>query len=154
VSKRASGTFDLEGLVASFADALKAADFDFQRPSLEVGLRAYEQWLAVPVAGTEWGETDCAIAIMEPELGSGYWIDLRRHVGERDGGEPTIGLVLMFVPDRSPTLCSEWGTMTEAYDDPASEWIASLRRDRAIAAALAEDWPVAAELQVNGHVVT
>jgi hypothetical protein len=140
----------LRALAASFGDALSVAGFDFERPSLEAALGGYERWLGVPVPGTRWGESDCGIAIMEPELGVGYRIDLLRYVGEPDGGERSVGLVLGFVPERSPTLCREWGTTTEAYDDPPSECVGALRRDRAIAAALAEDRPVSAELQLDG----
>jgi hypothetical protein len=136
--------------VASFGDALSAAGFDFERPSLEVALGGYELWLEVAVPGMTWGESDCAVAVMEPELGAGYRIDLLRYVSERDGSEHGIGLVLGFVPQRSPTLCREWGTMTEAYDDPVAEWVDRLRRDRAIAAALREDRPVSAALQLDG----
>jgi len=94
---RASRTADLRALAASFGDALSVAGFDFERPSLEAALGGYERWLGVPVPGTRWGESDCGIAIMEPELGVGYRIDLLRYAGEPDGGERSVGLVLGFV---------------------------------------------------------
>jgi hypothetical protein len=98
----------------------------------------------------EWGESDCAVAVMEPGFGGSYEIDLRRHVGEPDGGESVVGLVLRFFADQSPTLCSEQGTIAEGFDDPAAMWIIRLRREGPIAAALAENRPVGAELQCDG----
>jgi hypothetical protein len=98
---------DLRGLAGRFADALQAAGFDFERPSLATALRGYEEWLRKPVRGLEWGESDCAIVVMEPTLvgnGGTYEIDLRRHVGEPDGGEPCIDLNLVFDIDRAPGL--------------------------------------------------
>jgi hypothetical protein len=38
---RASGTFDLRSLAASFGDALSVAGFDFEHPSFEAALGAY-----------------------------------------------------------------------------------------------------------------
>jgi hypothetical protein len=90
---RASGTSDLRSLAASFGDALSMAGFDFERPSLEVALGGYVRWLGVPVPGVTWGESDRG-AVMEPELGAGYRIDFLRYVGEPDGSERSVGLVL------------------------------------------------------------
>jgi hypothetical protein len=145
---------DGRGLAGKFAEALRAAGFDFERPSLAAALRGYEAWLRRPVRGLEWGESDCAIVAMEPELDGTYEIDLRRHLGEPDGSEPSIGLALTFALDRSPALRAQWGTTVEAFDDPPAIWIAGeLRSEPAMAAALAEDAPVAAELRINGFSV-
>jgi hypothetical protein len=38
---RASGTFDLRSLAASFGNALSVAGFDFEHPSFEAALGAY-----------------------------------------------------------------------------------------------------------------
>lgn len=40
------------------------------------------------------------------------------------------------------------------YDDPVAEWMARLRGDRAIAAALREDQAMAAELQVDAQPIS
>jgi hypothetical protein len=112
MTNEASAALDVRGPAGRFAAALEAGGFDFERPSLEAALRGYEEWLRKPVRGLTWGESDCAIVVMEPELDGTCEIDLRRHVGEPDGGEPSIGLILRFAPDRSPALCSQWGTST------------------------------------------
>jgi hypothetical protein len=149
-----ASALDVRGLTAQFAEALRAAGFDFERPSLAAALRGYEAWLRRPVRGLEWGESDCAIVAMEAELDGTYEIDFRRHVGEMDGSEPSIGLVLTFALDRSPSLRAQWGTTAEAFDDSPAIWVAGeLRAEPAIAAALAEDAPVAAELRINGFLV-
>jgi len=47
------------------------------------------------------------------------------------------------------------GYLDEAFDDPPAIWIGcSLRQEPAIATALSEDQPVAAELRINGFPVT
>jgi hypothetical protein len=147
---------DLQGLAGRFADALQAAGFDFERPSLAAALRGYEEWLRKPVRGLEWGESDCAIVAMEPLIAAGgaFGIELRRHVGEPDGGEPSIDLQLVFRPDWTPGIRGLWGTVVEALDEPPALWIAGqLRHEPAIVAALADDRPFAALLRINGFAV-
>jgi hypothetical protein len=142
---------DLRSLALGFADALAAAGFDFERPTLAAALDGYERWLRKPVGGLEWGESDCGIVVMEPMLDGGYEIDLRRNVGEPDGSEPCIDLNLRFDAARTPGLRGLWGTTIEAFDEPPAVWIpCTLRQESAIEAALADDRPGAAELRCNG----
>jgi hypothetical protein len=106
----ASAALDVRALARRFAEALKEARFDFERPSLAVALRGYEQWLRGPARGFEWGETDCAIVAMEPEVVNGsYEIELRRHVGEILLDDESVGLVLRCDLERSRGLRGLWG---------------------------------------------
>jgi hypothetical protein len=154
--REAAVALDLRGLAERFADALEAAGFDFEHPSLATALRGYEEWLRKPVRGLERGESDCAIVAMEPLIAAGgaFAIELRRHVGEPDGGEPSIDLQLAFRPDWTPGIRGLWGTVVEAFDASPALWIAGqLRQEPAIAAALADERPLAALLRVNGELV-
>jgi hypothetical protein len=96
----AKGEPDLRGLADRFADALQGVGFDLEHPTLSTALRGYEDWLRKPVSGLEWGESDCAIVVMEPMLGGrgAYEIDLRRHVGDF-GNEASVGLNVVYAVD-------------------------------------------------------
>lgn len=103
--------------------------------------------------GLEWGETDYAVVVMEPMLDNTYEIELRRQLGEL-GSDSSVGLNFVFGVDRTPGLRGQWGTISEALDEAPAVWIArELRYEPAIAAALTEDRPVAAELRINGFAV-
>jgi hypothetical protein len=157
MTHEASAEPDLRGLAGRFADALQAVGFDFERPALATALRGYEEWLREPLRGLEWGESDCAMVVMEPTLGgrrSMYEIGLRRHVGEF-GNDSSIELNLLYVADDAPGLRTLWGTTVEALGEPPAIWIADeLRNEPAIAAALADDRPETAELRINGARIT
>jgi len=146
---------DLGGLAGDFADALAAADFRFERPSLAKALDGYERWLKQRIGGLEWGESDCAIVMTEAVLASGtYEIDLRRHVGEW-GSERSIELCLVFDVNRTSRLRGLWGTSVEAFDDAPAAWIKDrVRFEPGIAAALADDVPLAVELRIDGMPVS
>jgi hypothetical protein len=85
------------------------------------------------------GHSDCTIVAMEPLLAAGgaFAIELRRHVGEPDGREPSIDLQLVCRPDLTPGIRGLWGTaVVEAFNEPPAFWIAGqlrhepqLRRD-------------------------
>lgn len=51
MSHEATDAPDLEVLAGELANALAAAGFDFERPSLAAGLRGYGEWLRAPVPG-------------------------------------------------------------------------------------------------------
>jgi hypothetical protein len=150
----AAAALDVRGLAGRFADTLQAAGFDFERPSLAAALQAYEEWLRKPVRGLEWGESDYAVVGMEPDIANGtYAIDLGRYLGEL-GNESSIALKLAFAVDEVPGLRGLWGTTAEALDEAPAVWIArELRNEPAIAAALADDRPAAADLWIDASRV-
>ena len=145
---------DLGDISGNFTEALTAAGFDFKRPSLAKALDGYERWLEQPIAGLEWGETDCATVMTEPTLANGtYEIALRRDLGDW-GHERSIDLNLVFDVDRTPGLRGLWGTNVQALDDVPAAWMkAEVQSEPAIAAALTDDIPLAAELQIDGMPV-
>jgi hypothetical protein len=139
---------DLGALAASLGDALREAGFELGGGSLDAALRGYERWLGEPVPGLVWGETDCAIVMVEPRFDGCYEVDLRRHVGEA-GVESSVGVSLTLGLD--PMSAGEWGTTSEALDERAAEWVASLRRHRVIATGLGGECAVVGELRIEGQ---
>jgi hypothetical protein len=141
---------DLRGLAGGFANALAAAGFSFERPTLAAALDGYERWLRKPIRGLEWGESDCAEVITDPVIGRAtYTVYMSRHVGEL-GNQSSVALNLTYDLREVPGLRHPWGKTTEALAEPPALWIAGeLRHDPAITAALADDQPHAADLWMN-----